>query len=109
MAESNEDQSEEQTMREKIADVLSNLEKPMGIAEIVRKVSADAMHPESLLDDINHVLKTLKAKGVTFRILPATCRKCNFTFKSTKMEVKIPSKCPKCKGELINPPMIEKK
>jgi transcriptional regulator len=109
MAESNEVQQEEKTMREKIADILSNLEKPTGIAEIVREVSADTMHPESLIDDINHVLKTLKAKGITFRILPATCRKCNFMFKATKMEVKIPSKCPKCKGELINPPMIEKK
>jgi predicted Zn-ribbon and HTH transcriptional regulator len=109
MAESNEVQQEEKTMREKIADILSNLEKPTGIAEIVREVSADTMHPESLIDDINHVLKTLKAKGITFHILPATCRKCNFTFKATKMEIKIPSKCPKCKGELINPPMIEKK
>ena len=109
MAESNEEQSEEKTMREKISDLLANLEKPMGIAEIVREVSSDAMHPESLIDDINHVLKSLKAKGVTFRIFPATCRKCEFTFKSTKMEVKIPSKCPKCKGELINPPLIERK
>jgi predicted Zn-ribbon and HTH transcriptional regulator len=109
MAEPIEDQTEEKTMREKIADILTNLEKPMGIAEIVREVSADAMHPESLIDDINHVLKTLKAKGVFFKILPATCRKCNFIFKTTKMEVKIPSKCPKCKCELINPPMLERK
>ncbi|HME56133.1 MAG TPA: transcriptional regulator [Candidatus Lokiarchaeia archaeon] len=109
MEESNEEQPEEKTMREKISDLLANLDKPMGIAEIVREVSSDTMHPESLIDDINHVLKSLKVKGITFRILPATCRKCDFSFKTTKMEVKIPSKCPKCKGELINPPMIERK
>ena len=92
--ESNEVQPEEKTMREKIADMLSISEKPVSIAEIVKVVSADTMHPESLIDDINHVLKTLKAKGITFRILPATCKKCNFIFKATKMEIKIPSKCP---------------
>jgi len=111
MAEVEEGHDEEETMREKLSNFLANLEEPTGFAEIVKAMSLDQMHmhSESLIDDINHVLKSLKMKGIMFRILPATCKKCGFAFKTTKMDYKIPSKCPKCKDSLITPPMIEKK
>nr|MDO8114214.1 transcriptional regulator [Candidatus Sigynarchaeota archaeon] len=95
------------TTRQQIQNYLENMKEPRSIADIDRSIGGS--HPENLIDDINHVLKTLKMKGVTFKILPATCRKCNFVFKSTKMEVKIPTKCPKCKGELINSPILQRK
>jgi len=98
-------------MREKLSNFLADSNGPIGFAEIVEAMSLDQehMHSDGLINDINHVLKSLKMKGVMFRILPATCRKCGFTFKTTKMEYKIPSKCPKCKESIITPPMLEKK
>ncbi len=95
------------TTRQQIQNYLENMKEPRSVADIDRNIGGT--HPENLVDDINHVLKTLKMKGVKIKILPATCRKCNFVFKATKMEVKIPTKCPKCKGELINPPILQKK
>ena len=111
MAEVEERHDEEETMREKLSSLLADLKKPIGFAEIVEAMSLDQthMHTESLINDINHVLKSLKMKGIMFRILPATCKKCGFAFKTTKMDYKIPSKCPKCKDSLITPPMIERK
>nr|MDO8112754.1 transcriptional regulator [Candidatus Sigynarchaeota archaeon] len=111
MAEVKEGHDEEETIREKLSTFLVDLKEPTGFAEIVKAMSLDQahMHPESLIDDINHVLKSLKMKGIMFHILPATCKKCGFAFKTTKMDYKIPSKCPKCKNSLITPPMIKRK
>ncbi len=105
MAEKTE--GEAKTVRQRIAEYLENMKDAKSITEIARITGSD--RSENVVDDINHALKSLKMKGVMFKIMPATCRKCNFIFKPTKLEVKVPSKCPKCKGELINPPIIQKK
>ncbi|MBD3185925.1 transcriptional regulator [Candidatus Bathyarchaeota archaeon] len=95
------------TTREEIIELLTGLEEPISIDVIIK--SMRDMRPENLVDDINHALKSLKTKGMKFKIHPAVCRKCNFTFKPLKLEVKIPTKCPECKSELINAPIIQKK
>jgi predicted Zn-ribbon and HTH transcriptional regulator len=105
MAEKIEDEAK--TVRQRIAEYLENMSDAHSIADISRIAGSD--RSENVIDDINHTLKSLKMKGITFRIMPATCKKCNFIFKQTKHEVKEPSKCPKCKGELINPPIIQRK
>ncbi len=105
MAEKTE--AEAKTVRQRIAEYLENMKDATSITEIAKVTGSD--RSENVIDDINHALKSLKIKGMTFKIMPATCRKCNFIFKQTKLEVKAPSKCPKCKGELINPPMIKRK
>ncbi|NMC04965.1 MAG: transcriptional regulator [Candidatus Lokiarchaeota archaeon] len=98
---------EVKTVRQRIVEYLENMNEPRSVSDIARMVGSD--RSENVIDEINHALKTLKAKSVTVKIMPATCKKCNFIFKQTKLEVKIPSKCPKCKAELINPPILQKK
>jgi predicted Zn-ribbon and HTH transcriptional regulator len=94
-----EAETEAKTIRQRIQEFLSTIKEPTSITDIARHAGSE----------INHVLKSLKAKGITFKILPATCKKCNFVFKHTNLEVKLPSKCPECKSELIAPPMLHRK
>ncbi|MBN2152801.1 MAG: transcriptional regulator [Candidatus Lokiarchaeota archaeon] len=100
-------EEEAKTIRQRIAEYLERMKDPRSVADIARMIGTD--RSENIIQEINHALKSLKAKGITFKILPATCRKCNFIFKQTKLEVKVPSKCPGCKGELINPPILQRK
>jgi predicted Zn-ribbon and HTH transcriptional regulator len=100
-------EGEAKTTRQRIAEYLENMKEPKSTSDIARMAGSD--RTENVLDDINHALKSLKTKGVMFKIMPSTCKKCNFIFKQTKLEVKEPSRCPKCKGELINPPILQKK
>jgi transcriptional regulator len=100
-------EAEAKTVRQRIAELLESMKEPKSTSDIARLVGSD--RSENVIDDINHALKSLKVKGIMFKILPATCKKCNFIFKTTKLEVKEPSKCPKCKAELINPPMLQRK
>ncbi len=105
MADKIEDEAK--TVRQRIAEYLENMKDPRSISDIAKMVGSD--RSENIIADINHALKSLKAKGITFKIMPATCKKCNFIFKQTKLEVKAPSKCPQCHAELIAPPVIKKK
>ncbi|MHA1715534.1 MAG: transcriptional regulator, partial [Promethearchaeota archaeon] len=80
---------------------------PMRIEDLAREISE--LHLENIINDLNHVLRSFKYKGVKIKIFPATCRKCGFKFKSTKWEINIPHRCPRCKSELIDPPIIQKR
>ncbi len=99
---------EHKTTREDIQVLLENLKRPTSIESIIQNFQSSA-RIENLIDDINHAIKSLKVRGITFKIHPATCRLCNFVFKLEKNEIRIPSKCPKCRGELINAPLIQRK
>ncbi|MHA1681374.1 MAG: transcriptional regulator [Promethearchaeota archaeon] len=104
----NEDVEEvAKTTREEIIELLTNLTEPASVDGIIK--SMQNMREENILEDINHALKSLKTRGITFKIHPPVCKKCNFVFKSSKLEVKIPSKCPSCKGEIIQGPILQKK
>nr|MDO8115725.1 hypothetical protein [Candidatus Sigynarchaeota archaeon] len=99
---------EHKTTREEIQDLMEHLDSPTSIEGIIQNFQSSA-RIENLIEDINHAIKSLKARGITFKIHPATCKKCNFVFKLEKNEIHIPSKCPKCKCELINAPLIQRK
>ncbi|MHA1791151.1 MAG: hypothetical protein ACTSVI_00820 [Promethearchaeota archaeon] len=102
-----DEKTTEKTVRKEIIDILMNLKEPLSVDRLIESIKE--MRKENIIDDINHALKTLKAKGQKFKIYPATCRKCNFIFKAPKLEIKIPHRCPQCKSELINSPIIQKK
>jgi predicted Zn-ribbon and HTH transcriptional regulator len=59
-----------------------------------------------LLGDINSVANTLKNDNIKIQVEPALCLACNFSFKKKDFEIKIPSKCPKCKKQRIEWPSI---
>lgn len=59
-----------------------------------------------LLEDLNHVAKTLKRQsGGKYQLLMRApfCRSCGYVFKDLE-KARIPSKCPQCKSERIDPP-----
>ena len=54
-----------------------------------------------ILEDLKAIQKTLRREGKVLLIKPAECRKCGFLFPP---EIKVPSRCPRCKSEWIEEP-----
>lgn len=95
------------TTRQEIMRILEERTEPTHVDTLVNELSE--MRPENLINDINHVLKSLKTKGKKFKIHPPVCRICNFVFKSDKLEINAPSKCPECRSGSIRLPILEPK
>lgn len=57
------------------------------------------------VDDIEHLLKSLKHTEWEAEVLPAVCRKCGFEFGTDKLRK--PSKCPKCQSTWLQEPRIQ--
>ncbi|ASI99750.1 transcriptional regulator [Thermococcus celer] len=57
-----------------------------------------------ILEDLRAIQRTLKREGKVLLIKPAECRKCGFVFKP---EIKIPTRCPRCKSEWIEEPRFK--
>jgi len=100
------DSDEVTTLREEIRRYLSDIKEPESVDSIIRNLQTTRL--ENIVDDINHAIKSLKGT-YKFKIYPSRCKKCGFAFKQDKLVIKIPSKCPKCKSEMIEPPIIQKK
>ena len=83
-----------ETRRERIARLL--LEGDYAPSEIGRLLD---LPMKTVLEDLRHIARSRKY-GV-MRMQPARCRKCGFVFKP---EIKIPTKCPKCKSTWIEEP-----
>ena len=82
------------TRREEIINIL--IQQDMSIKEL-----ADMFNIESkeIVEDLEHIKKSTRKKH-KFKVTPARCRMCGFTFVSRE-KIKKPSKCPKCDNELI--------
>ena len=78
------------------------LEHPMTVAEIARFVDQTS---KDTLDDLQHLLQSLKHSEYKPIIEVATCKKCGFEFGPEKLRK--PSKCPKCKATWITEPRIQ--
>ena len=102
------DSDEVTTLREEIKRYLVEIKEPESVDSIIRNLQTRRTYKQQV-DDLNHAIKSLKGKGIKFKINPSRCKKCGFGFKQDKLEIKIPSKCPKCKSELIESPIIQKK
>ncbi|WP_297520542.1 transcriptional regulator [Thermococcus sp.] len=57
-----------------------------------------------ILEDLKAIQKTLRREGKVLLIKPAECRKCGFVFPP---EIKVPSRCPRCKSEWIEEPRFK--
>ncbi len=89
-----------ETRREKIIKILSETEEPLTVDEL-----AFYLHEEdrrSIIEDLEHVAKTVKKNGMVLLMEPARCNKCGYVFRTAR--VKPPSRCPRCKSEWISPP-----
>lgn len=57
-----------------------------------------------ILEDLKAIQKIVKREGKVLLIKPAECRNCGFVFKP---EIKVPSRCPRCKSEWIEEPRFK--
>lgn len=62
---------------------------------------------KALIRDVMSIVKTLKNEGITVLAKPARCKDCGYRFRQRKRKLKIPSKCPECKGQRISWPSIK--
>ena len=77
------------------------LEHPMTVTEIARVAEQPG---RDTVEDIEHLLQSLRHTEYTPVIETAECRKCGFQFGNDKLRK--PSKCPKCKGTWVTEPRI---
>jgi transcriptional regulator len=86
--------------RKDLIDMLQG--NPMTVTEIAKVVDEP---PSRIVDDLQHLLKSLKHMDYKAVIEPARCRACGFEFSTEKLSK--PSKCPECRGTWIYEPRIE--
>src|SRR5260221_6353817 len=77
------------------------LDNPMGIAQIAREVKES---PSQIVDDLEHLLRSLKHTEYKAMVEPARCRACGFVFSTEKLTK--PSKCPECHSTWVLEPKI---
>jgi hypothetical protein len=52
---------------------------------------------------LEHVRKSAPAAGERLEVEPPVCLKCDYVFEE-RGKLTLPSRCPRCKGERIDPP-----
>ena len=91
------------TRRERIISLLEG--RDYSVSELAQVLDIRGKGGKRLiLEDLKAIQKTLKREGKVLLVKPAVCRKCGFVFKP---EVKIPSRCPRCKSEWIEEPRFK--
>ena len=85
--------------RKDLLDLL--LGNPMGVSQIAREVNES---PSQIVDDMQHLLLSLKHTNYRAAIEPARCRACGFEFSGEKLTK--PSKCPECHSTWVLEPKV---
>jgi len=85
------------TMRQAIKELL--WEQPLSALEISQRLS---LPEKEVLDHLTHIAKS-PGPGHQFRLTPAVCNHCGFSFKK-RDRLTIPSRCPVCRHESIRRP-----
>lgn len=87
-----------ETVRQKIVEILKV--RPVDAGYLSRAISVSQRMIESHLEHV------AKSAGKLFEITPAACRDCEYQFRGRTRTTK-PTKCPKCNGEDISPPLFQ--
>lgn len=88
------------TRRQEIAGLLRT-----GPATADDLAARTGVHPRTVLDDLEHVRRSLAA-GEKWVAHGAECGRCGFLFRE-RARLNTPSRCPKCRSEEIDPPRFE--
>ncbi|AGT35417.1 hypothetical protein N186_05355 [Thermofilum adornatum] len=100
---------EESTTREKILTFfLENKDREISLYELTTHLGLKPSDYKRVLDDINHVAKTIyrKTNGrLVLLMQPPICKNCGYVFKDME-KARLPSKCPVCRSERISPPIF---
>jgi hypothetical protein len=87
-----------ETLRQSIIDELR------GGALSARDLSASvSLREKEIAPHLEHLSRSLKAKGERLIVEPAQCMGCDFVFDERRSLTK-PTRCPSCKGERIKAP-----
>ena len=87
-----------ETIRQKIVSILENNNLS------AKDISSYVMIPEKdVYDHLAHIQKN--KRDYPLHITPAMCMKCSFVFRKRE-RLKKPSKCPVCRGTLIEEPLF---
>jgi len=88
------------TRRKEIIEILAKEEHS---AESLARLFATK--PSSIMRDLAHIEKSLKAQKKRLQIRMPYCRDCGFVFRLE--EPRSPSRCPHCKSEWIEKPYFK--
>ncbi len=86
------------TIREQMISLLSEGEYDAYELSQCMRIQEREVYPH-----LQHISKTLAARGRRLIIAPAACISCGFTFKN-RARFKKPGRCPICRSERIRPP-----
>ncbi|MDV3104748.1 transcriptional regulator [Thermococcus waiotapuensis] len=91
------------TRRQRIISLLE--ERDYSPSELARLLDLrEKGATKAVLEDLKAIQRIVKREGKVLLIKPAECRSCGFVFKP---EIKIPTKCPRCKSEWIEEPRFK--
>lgn len=88
------------TIRQAIKELLQ--EQPFSALELSQRLS---LAEKEVLDHLSHIAKA-PGGGHRFRIIPAVCNQCGFSFKKRE-RLRTPSRCPLCRHQSIRRPRFE--
>ena len=60
-----------------------------------------------IVEDLEHIFKTLKNEPENLLIKPASCINCDYIFSAKRKKYSDPKKCPECHSERINPQVFK--
>jgi len=89
----------DKTRRQRIIDLLQ--ERSWSVYDLAEMFEVKV---STILDDLEHIKRSISSH-YRIQILPPECNNCGFKFKKRTRLTK-PSRCPRCKGERISPPMV---
>jgi predicted Zn-ribbon and HTH transcriptional regulator len=87
------------TRRERIADLLVG--QVLAPSELAAELDAT---PETVLDDLEHVARSLESGDRDLLVAPPTCRDCGF--EGFDDPLNLPFRCPECRSESIAEPEV---
>jgi hypothetical protein len=87
------------TVRKDLLALLSS--QPRSVSSLARELGFRRGDVE---EDLRHALRSARAAGHRVVVVPARCRRCDFTFDEQKLSK--PGKCPSCRGTRLYEPQI---
>ena len=96
-----------QTKRQKIIKLLKEYSYSIDLKDLMKDL--EYSNKKNLINDVMSISKTLRNEGLQLVISPSSCKACGYVFRHKKAELKIPSKCPKCREQRIEWPSIRVK
>jgi len=86
----------ERTLIEEIIDLLER--EALTAKDICHKLGLEPDREKEIYSILDRVAKIVRRKGKKLMMIPPRCRSCGFEFSKPKS-----TRCPKCKGERIEP------